>query len=247
MLSRIRSIAGDVSFYYKNLLSGATISFQPDAPLLAASIIKLPMMAEAFRQFDAGLLDPGRLVTVSAQDKVPSCGVLTYMHDGLAVTVRDLVTLSIIVSDNTATNLLMDIIGIDNVNAFLDAQGMRKTRLRRKMFDREAAKRGLQNTIAAGEIGGLLERLYHGKVVSPDASAEMLSILKDQQLNSKIPFRFAEKMEIAHKTGEDDGITHDVGIVFAEEPFVICFCGNNVDAPLYERLMQDITWELVYE
>lgn len=245
MLDTLRAMPGDVSFYYKNLVTGETRAHQADLPLIAASVIKLPMMVEAFRQFEAGDLSPDLPVTVHAADKVPSCGVLTYLHDGLTVSAFDLVTLSIIVSDNTATNLLMDLLGMDRVNAMLDAQGMPVTRLRRKLFDRRAASRGLQNTITAAEIGGLLEKLYLGGIVSPAACRGMLDILKSQQLGSnKMPFRFAESIAIAHKTGEDSGITHDVGIVYAKAPFIACFCANKVDVPRFERLMQEMTWGL---
>lgn len=243
MLESLRDTRGQVGFYYKNLLSGRVVSFQPELPLVAASVIKLPMMIEAFRQFEAGELNPEMPVAVKAEDKVPSCGVLTYLHDGLTVTVRDLVTLSIIVSDNSATNLLFSLLTCEKVNALMDSLGLPITRLRRKMFDIEAQGRGLQNTITAGEIGSLLEGLYRGELVSPEACREMLSILKRQQLHGKIPFRLARSIDIAHKTGEDDGVTHDVGIVFAKEPFVVCFCANAVDVPRFERLMQDISWE----
>lgn len=247
MIERIRQVDGNIGFYYKNLVTEEVARFRETEPLLAASVIKLPMMVEAFRQFAAGELDPDQEVTVRAEDKVPSCGVLTYLHDGLRVTVRDLVALSIIVSDNTATNMLMDIVTIDKVNAMLDAQDMKRTRLRRKMFDASSSAQGIQNHIAAGEVGCLLEKLYCGELVTPEASGEMLQILKDQQLNSKIPFCFAESIDIAHKTGEDDGITHDVGIVYAREPFIICFCGNGVNTPAFERVMQDMTWRIANE
>ena len=89
-------------------------------------------------------------------------------------------------------------------------------------------------------MGLLLEKLYQGEVVSAEASAQMLDILKDQRLNGKLPF-FLHTMgvPVAHKTGEDDGITHDVGIIYAKEPMVCCFVGEHVDVPGYERLMQD--------
>lgn len=244
MLARIRATKGDVGYYYKNLVTGATESYQADMPLVAASVIKLPMMVEAFRQEEAGILDMDMKVAVRAADKVPPSGVLTLLHDGLEVTIRDLVVLMIVVSDNTATNLLMDILGIDNVNALLDSMGLTQTRLRRKMFDAEAAAQGLTNTITAGEMGQLLERLYWGNIISPRACRAMMDILKDQQVNSKMPFRFSEAMAIAHKTGEDDGTTHDVGIVYASQPFIVCFCANNVDVPAFERVMQDMTWEI---
>lgn len=94
-------------------------------PLVAASIIKLFIMAEAFRRFEEGTLDPGEFFTLHAEDKMPSCGALTYMHDGLQVTCLDLVTLMIILSDNTATNLLIDRLGMENINQMCQSVGRR--------------------------------------------------------------------------------------------------------------------------
>lgn len=90
--------------------------------------------------------------------------------------------------------------------------------LNRLLFDREASSRGIENYITAREAGLLLKRLYDGEAVSGPASEDMLSILKDQRLNGKIPFLLPHSVKIAHKTGEDDGITHDVGIVYARQP-----------------------------
>lgn len=247
MQNQIESIPGNIGFFYKNLVTGETSRYHGDMPLVAASVIKLPLMMEAFRQFDAGELDLNAHVLIRPESKVPSCGVLTYLHDGIDVTVSDLVTLAIIVSDNTATNLLMDLVGIERVNAFLDAHGARVTRLRRKMFDRESAAKGIQNIITAEEIGMLLEKLYRRELISPKCSTQMINLLKNQQLNGKIPFRFTEDVEIAHKTGEDDHITHDVGIVYTESPFILCICSNHVNVPDVERMMQDIAWELAYD
>ncbi len=247
MLDRIKAIPSDIGFYYKNLATGKVAAFQADNPLAAASVIKLPLMMEAYRQFSVGELDPNRGIVIHPKNRVPSCGVLTYLHDDVEVTVSDLVTLAIIVSDNTATNMLMDLVGIDHVNAFLDEMGAKTTRLRRKMFDLESAAKGIQNIITAGEMGMLLEKLYHGEIVSPESSAKMIDILKNQQLNGKIPFRFTDQTEIAHKTGEDDNTTHDVGIVYADKPFILCVCANHVNVPEVERMMQNVAWELAYD
>ena len=240
-------LPGRISFYYKNLATGENTALNASSPLLAASTIKLFIMGEAFRRAEEGSLSFNELITVPREKCVPSCGALYYMHDGLQVTVGDLVTLMIILSDNTATNLLIDILGIEKINAFIRSLGMEKSTLRRKMFDSEASARGLENEITASELGKFLEMLYRGEVVSPKASEDMISIMKNQRLNGKIPAPFTsvrEKVEIAHKTGEDTGITHDVGIVYGPEPFIVCFDGNETDTAALNRLMGDMTYEL---
>ena len=247
ILDRLAAQPGKIGFYYKNLATGEELMYQEQMPMMAASVIKLFIMAEAYRQIQAGTLSKDQLVTIHKADCVPSCGALTYMHEGLQVTVEDLYTLMIILSDNSATNFLIDIVGQEAVNEGIRALGYTTTQLNRKMFDTEKSSRGIQNYITAREVGDLLERMYLGQLVSPEASADMIRILKDQRLNSKIPFiihTLPEHGAIAHKTGEDTGITHDAGIIFTREPFILVFCGNETDVAPYERLMADISLEL---
>jgi beta-lactamase class A len=247
LLKELQKITGKAGFYYKNLVTGEQITFQEDMPFQAASVIKIPILIEAFTRLETGSLHKTDLFTIKKQDKLPSCGALTYMHDGLQVTLEDLYTLMIILSDNTATNLLIEHLGMDQINNTMQKLGCRQIKLNRYLFDSEKAALGIENYISAGDIAGLLEKMYHGELVSKEASVEMLRILKNQRLNGKIPFFIHGKADIAHKTGEDDGITHDVGIVYGKEPFIICFCGNEVDVPAYERLMQDISYALFKE
>ena len=244
LLPRAAGLPGEISVYGRDLATGEKWAYQADTPLVAASVIKLPILVEAFRQARDGLLSMDESVSIRPEQKMPSCGALTYLHDGLTVTLRDLCALMIIVSDNTATNILIERLGMENVNATMRKLGLEKSTLRRKLFDSEAAGRGLENTVTAWEMGQLLEMLYKGECVSPEADAEMLSILRDQRLNGKIPF-FLDGLEIAHKTGEDDGITHDVGIVYAEHPLILCFASNHTDVPAFERFIQDAARDFV--
>ena len=238
LLPRVTALPGEISVYSKDLTTDEKWAYQADIPLMAASVIKLPILVEAFRQARDGILSMDEVYTIRPEQKMPSCGALTYLHDGLTVTLRDLCVLMIIVSDNTATNILINRLGMGAVNATMREMGLEKSTLRRLLFDAEAAGRGLENTITAEEMGSLLEMLYKGECVSPEADAEMLSILKDQRLNGKMPF-FLHDLKIAHKTGEDDGITHDVGIVYAEHPLILCFASNHTDVPAFERFIQD--------
>jgi beta-lactamase class A len=165
------------------------------------------------------------------------------MQDGLTVSVMDLITLMIILSDNTATNLMIDRVGIDAVNRRMEALGIPGICLRRKLFDAELSRRGIVNTVTARGVGMLLERMQEGTLLSPQLDAQMMGILCNQRLNGKLPF-FLHGVKIAHKTGEDDGTTHDVGVIYAKKPFVVCMLSNDVDVPGFERLMQDTALEL---
>lgn len=240
LCARLKDIGGDTGVYIKNLATGEVFARGEQVPVIAASVIKLPVMIEVFAQAQAGRLNLGEMHTLLDEERLPSCGTLKAMHTGIGMTLMDLTELMIIVSDNTATNILIRRVGMEAVNRTLRALGCTQTTLRRLLFDAEASAQGIENTITAAEMGCLLEGLYRGEIVTPEASAQMIRILRDQRLNGKLPF-FLHTMDIAvaHKTGEDTGITHDVGILYAEDPIVCCFVGEHVDVPAYERLMQD--------
>jgi len=246
VLSPFNRIGGKVSFYYHNLTNGETLAVSPDLPLIAASVIKLPIMVEAFDQAHQGLLDLTEPVRVAPADRLPSCGALTYLHEGVTLPWIDLVTLMIIVSDNTATNLLIERLGIDAINATMTRLGLTGSRLNRKLFRPDLSRQGIENRVTARDMGILLEKIYRGEIVSPEACQKMLEILSHQQLNGKMPFHLhARGIKCAHKTGEDSGITHDVGIVFGPQPFVACYLSNEVEVTEYERLIQDTTLTLL--
>ena len=241
VFDRIRAFPGDVGFYFRRLGGAeAPLLHNPDLPLIAASVIKIPIMVTAFREAGRGELDLSETVAIRPEMKMPSCGALTYLHDGLEVTLEDLVTLMIILSDNTATNILIDRLTPDRVNRAMDELSVPGICLRRRLFEPELSARGIQNTITARGIGVLLEKMYAGTLLGREADERMLKILLDQRLNGKLPFYLhGEGIKCAHKTGEDDGITHDAGIVYSETPFVIVMLSNRVDVPAFERLMQD--------
>lgn len=244
-VSAAKTIPGKISFFYKNLITGEEAGFQENIPLFAASVIKLAVLTEVFFRIEEGSMNPREEYCLKEEDKLPSCGALSYMHSGLMVTIRDLYTAMIIHSDNTATNILLKKCTMEAVNRRMKSLGLSSTVVNRLLFDQEASSAGLENTISAKDTAFLLEKIYRGELVSKKASEEMLNILKNQRLNGKIPFFLhGEGIPVAHKTGEDDGITHDVGIVLGETPFIVCFCGNQTDVPVFERFMQDVSFGL---
>ena len=241
-MNRLRATQGRVGFWTKPL-DGEATGFNEDLPLVAASVVKVPVMVEAFRQFRAGLLDPDEQVTIRPEDRMPSCGALTYLSDKVRPTLMDLTTLMIILSDNTAANLMIDRVGVDAVNRTMEERGVPGICLRRKFFQPQLAALGVTNTVTARGCGVLLEKIAKGELLGGEDDARMLSILYNQRLNGKIPF-FLHGVKIAHKTGEDDGTTHDAALIQAKRPFVLCMLSNDVDVPEYERLMQDTAREL---
>ena len=237
---QLEKLGGDTGVYVKNLVTGETFMRGEDVPVVAASVIKIPVMIEAFRAAHDGELALSEIHALADDERLPSCGTLEAMHAGIEMTLEDLVKLMIIVSDNAATNIMIRRVGMENVNKTLRELGCQKSTLNRLLFDAEASRRGVKNYITAREMGEVLEKLWRGEVVSEAASKAMMDILLDQRLNGKLPF-FIDSMgiDIAHKTGEDDGISHDVGVIFTKESLVVCFVGEHVNVPLYERLMQD--------
>ena len=150
----------------------------------------------------------------------------------------------IVLSDNTATNKLIRFCGMERCNAAFREMGLEKTVLNRLLFDYEAAQRGFQNYICPREIGMLLERLYKKEFVSADVSQYAIDILLDQQIGHKLEGKLTG-VPVAHKTGEDSELSNDVGIVFAPQPFVICFAGHDTDVYRWEDLIRRAAYDLV--
>lgn len=246
IIQRLNGMPGKISVWIENTNTSEILCHKPEQPLIAASVIKLSVMLAAFEAFRTGYIKKETLYTVREAEKKPSCGALTYMHNGTLVTMLDLVTLMIILSDNTATNILIDLLGIDYINESAQTYALNGFVLRRKLFDSEASARGLENTVTAEDTACFYRMLMNGKLISPEASKEMLAILSQQRLNGKIPFYLHEHgISVAHKTGEDDGITHDAGIIYAANgPWITVFLSNETSVTRFERFMQDISAEI---
>src|SRR5262249_5206698 len=138
------------------------------------------------------------------------------------VTLRDLATMMVAVSDDSATNVLIDRLGMDNVNALMDSLGLPHTRLRRKMMDLKAASEGREHVSTPNEMMMLLDAVYHGKALNRDLTADFFKLLSTHK-RSFIPRDLPEDLKIANKPGELEGVRNDSGVVFVENrPYVIC-------------------------
>lgn len=240
----MKKLPGHVGFYYKNLVSGEEFGVGDDESYLAASVIKLPLYLHILLQAAEGKLDMTQQLTVTAEDKVPICGALTLFTDDVTVDIRTLCHLMISISDNTATNKLIDYCGIDVLKDSFKKMGLEKTVINRKLFDMRLSLEGVRNLICPKEIAALLEQLYRKEFVSEAVCKEALDILLQQQVDHKLNGKLCNAVPVAHKTGEDDNLSNDVGIVFAEEPFIICFAGHDTDVYRWEDLMRRATYDL---
>ena len=240
--ARLSAIPGHIGFYYQNLDTGEVQTYHALDRYQDDSVIKLPILAAVFlhEQKRPGILS--RRILVRDSEKLPGCGALQHIAGDHEYDVLSLCRLMITLSDNTATNALIRHFGIDTLNEDFSRLGLEDTRLYRLLFDAEAASRGKENLFQPRECGLLLERLYRGTCVSSAASERMLAILLQQQINHKIPGRLPAEFPVAHKTGEDTGITNDLGIVYGNSPFILAFASNETDVPAFEQTIRDLSF-----
>lgn len=237
------SVDGVVGVTILDLETGDRLSVRGDMVFSQASAIKLPLLVELMRQVEEGKYGLDDSVTLEAKDIVPGSGVLQQLTPGkVRLTLRDVITLMVTVSDNTATNMLIDRAGMENVNATMTRLGLTDTRLQRKMMDEEAWRADRENLSTPNQQAQLLQLLYQGKVLSEESRSEMfriLSIPKPGQIRTLLP----DGTRVAHKTGSLPGVVVDVGIVFLQgRPFVVSAMANWVtDANQAERAISEIS------
>src|SRR6184192_3601740 len=207
----------------EDLSNGGTLFLNPDEIFPQASSIKIAVLAELYHQHQEGKLKLDDLYTVNTADLVADSNIMGGLTPGVTrITNRGLATMMIAVSDNSATNVLIDRIGMENVNALLDSLGLTHIRLRRKMMDLKAAGEGRENVATPAEMMTLLEDLYHGKVLNKEFTNDFFKMLSTHK-NSFIPRDLPEGLKIANKPGELEGVRNDSGIVFVEKrPYIIC-------------------------
>ena len=227
---RIASHAGQVHLSLLDPASGRElVSIRGDDPVTSASIIKVPLLVEVYHQVENGRLRLEDPIVLLEADKVGGSGILRHLSTPHQLTVADAALLMIILSDNTATNLLIDRVGIRNSWERMEALGLPRTKLHSKTFDRSTSVAmdssrvyGLGVTTAS-EYARLLGILYRGEAVSPEASAEMVEILKKQHYQEGIARGLPGGVTVANKTGSLSAARHDCGIVYSRDAdYVLC-------------------------
>jgi beta-lactamase class A len=216
----VSQFSGTVRLYAKNLDTGAAYTLDGDVPVRTASTIKVAVMVEAWARVAEGRAKWTDELVLTKEKKVGGSGILPEFAEGLRLTLRDAVHLMMTLSDNTATNLVVDHVTADAVNARMQSLGLTATRLMRKVFGggesaegkREDNKRfGLGRT-SPREMVALMEKLERGEVVSPEASKEMLELMKREQGTNGIGRNL--RVPKATKSGALDALRSNVGVLY---------------------------------
>jgi beta-lactamase class A len=260
----IQGFPGAVSLYAKNLDTGTSFELRADAPVPTASTIKLPIMVELFAEAEERKLDWNQKLQLTDYDKVSGTGVLTELSGGDLLPIRDLMHLMIVVSDNTATNLILDRIGGNAVNQRMAQLGLKQTAVMRKIlqtkpegFTDEGRKPGNDRwglgKSCPRDMVVLLEKLYRGQLVSKPASEEMITVLKRQRDLQGVG-RDLRDTVIASKSGALDHLRSEVALVYSQHgPVAMAITVNDIPVVDYgvdnpgNLLISDLSQILVEE
>lgn len=234
---------GKVALFAKNLETGQTAAIDADHVVQTASVIKLPLMLQTFKQVKGGRIRLSDTVELTKANQVPGSGILAMMEPGLKLTLKDAITLMMVLSDNTATNLTIDAVGLKPTNEMLAAMGLKNTYFYKKVYrpatepmPADQKKYGLGKTTAR-EMASVLESIYRCDLGDRALCTQMIWIMRNQQYRNMLP-RFLEQSDtseelsaIADKIGALDAMRADVALVYTKRgPLVISiFTYDNAD------------------
>jgi len=223
----IDSTDGVVGVTINDLVTGESFSINGDMVFTQASAIKLEVLHEVFRQAKAGKYSLDDLVTMEESDVTRGSGNLQALTPGkVTMSIRDYLTMMIMISDNTATNMMIELAGMDNVNNTLAELGLNSTKLQRRMLDSQAVRENRENISTPNDAARLLGMIYNAETLDRESCDEMLRILSIPK-SSRIRMLLPRGTKVAHKTGTVSGVVCDIGIVYLKNrPFIVAGMAN---------------------
>lgn len=251
--AEIGDFKGKVWIYAKNLDTGKEYGMRADEQVRTASTIKLPIMTEVFRKVAEGKIAWTDPIEITKAVKVGGSGILFEFTDGTKIDVKTAMTLMIVQSDNTATNVILDKVSSNSVNDFMAKLGLNDTLSLRKIGgggDAKAWDEPVNKLFGIGrsspkDMVRLLEMLEKGEVVSKEASAEMIAILRRQQYKDGIGRNSLDTVPVASKSGSLDRLRSDVGIVYTRRGRIAMAITVD-DMPVVQYIMDDMGNELIW-
>lgn len=228
LISRAReSFPGRSAVVFVDLGSGTRVEFESTTSFESASLAKLLVLAELYRQFEVGIHHPDEKLTLLESQKREGSGSLKAAKEGTQYTLEHLAHLMITESDNTATQMLTDLLGLESIERGAQTMGLLKTTFQRDIFDFEAIDQGRDNLITAKDAANFFQQL--ARLELPGAEP-MADILEQQKRNDMIGHGFPPDIRVAHKTGELNGILNDAGIIYAPRgAFILVALSDRVE------------------
>jgi len=244
---KIKQFPGQAAVVVKDLRSGRQISYNRDKLFASASLAKLPIMAACFLADREGRVKLDRRVILKKSDKLSGSGILKNVQPGASFTVEKLIGLMVYESDNTATNILTNLLGVAYLKMTFNVLGLKHTSFSRRVADFNSRNRGIENYTTAQDMAYLLEKIYRGELVSRRASEKCLQLLKLQRVNDRIPKYLPAQAFVAHKTGLERAVCHDVGIIFScRGDLLICVLTGhaNPDAQVAKEFIAQVALDV---
>ncbi len=231
--SQITSTLGANNSHYTVFVaypkSGTSAYTYQSRPMRSASMIKVFILEKLMADVDANKISLDEQITLHGADKVGGAGVIAGWPNGSSIPLGELARLMIAESDNTATNLIIQRLSMTAINDYIKAHGYKDTVLARKMMDTQAAAEGRENMTSVADLGLFFTRLYNGEGMSPTAKQFMMDCLLAQTDKECFPSALPEA-QIAHKTGELDGLYDDGGIITENgETMIVCIMDDDIN------------------
>lgn len=214
---------------YQPGIFGLEFDYLGQEPVVAASVIKIPILAAALQAVFEQKVAMDQKVLIMPADVIGGSGILKGIDLPIELTFEGLLLYMMAISDNTATNKVIDILGFEYINQVFSAFDLTETVLRRKMMDFESRRKGIENYTSSRDLVYLLKQIYHKRLFNEKITAKAKRLLLFQQHKDRIPLLLPEGVVTAHKTGLERGVVHDAGIVYGEKAnFVIAVLTKNV-------------------
>jgi len=222
---------GEAGVVVKDLGMNWEIAFNKDRLFPSASLAKIPLMAACFFAAEQGRIKLERNIALKASDKMTGSGALKDMPAGTTFSVGRLIGLMIYDSDNTATNIITNLLGVEYLNNAFKSFGLKNTGLSRKIADYRLRDSGIENYTTAEDMALLLDKAYRRNLGSKNVSGQCISVLKLTRMNDRIPKYLPAEISVAHKTGLEKSVCHDAGIVFTRQgDFIIVVLTKHTNA-----------------
>lgn len=250
----IKQTGGEWGIVLEDIDSGRKWVYNENKVFYAASVIKTPIMIAVFAAAENNKFNLSDTIVLKREDMTGGSGVLQKMTPGTLLTIYDLITLMIIQSDNTATNMLIDLVGPKKIQQVMNNIGLSTSQYHHKLMILPFNRKG-SNQIVAEEMADMMKKLANGEIISRRACEQMIDILKSQQIQNRLPGKLpnpnshvigtSKRWEMAHKTGSVPGVCHDVGIMYVEDRKMIAsVLSSGIDDYEAQLAFGEIGWEI---